>query len=299
MRTLTSRKGKTVETNYTDAEALRVLEECETLEGFGCDLVRKAEKYGLTADQNVWVHVLASEIAGATESEAPVEGFAPIVMYLEAARAAGIKWPKIRLVTADLRPVVLSLAGNRAKRPGTANITDGGPYEQNTWYGRISVGGILEPGRKLDEGVVEVLKAFADDPAGTARAQGSLTSNCCFCGRTLETMESVGAGYGPVCAGRWGLPWGEETVAEYAGKKEEAIEAALEKVGQQASEYQLARVRTAEEQEAVDEAERAYDKHLERWDNDLTYRMSSGEQSQKKGLPEDGIDDDELTSFML
>lgn len=227
MRTLTSTKGKTVETNLTDAEALRVLGENKNTSAFGCDLVRKAEKYGLSADQNVWVHVLAAELSSETDAQATVN-LAPIVMYLTAARGAGIKWPRIRLVTADMRPVVLSLAGSRAKQPGTANITDGGPYGENQWYGRVALDGDLESSREIDEGIVEILQAFSDDPARTAKAQGSLTSACCFCGKELTTMESVGAGYGPICAGRWNLPWGEETAAEYKGKKEEALRAAEE-----------------------------------------------------------------------
>jgi len=39
-------------------------------------------------------------------------------------------------------------------------------------------------------------------------------SVCCFCGRELDTAESISVGYGPVCADKHGLPWGE--VAEPA-----------------------------------------------------------------------------------
>jgi len=34
-------------------------------------------------------------------------------------------------------------------------------------------------------------------------------SVCCFCGRELDTAESISVGYGPVCAAKYGLPWGE------------------------------------------------------------------------------------------
>jgi hypothetical protein len=37
---------------------------------------------------------------------------------------------------------------------------------------------------------------------------------CCFCGRQLETKESLAVGYGPICAGKWGLPWGDSSVEE-------------------------------------------------------------------------------------
>lgn len=39
-------------------------------------------------------------------------------------------------------------------------------------------------------------------------------SVCCFCGRDLDTAESISVGYGPICAAKYGLPWGE--VAEPA-----------------------------------------------------------------------------------
>lgn len=35
------------------------------------------------------------------------------------------------------------------------------------------------------------------------------TGKCCFCYRKLTTTASVAAGYGPVCAERNHLPWGE------------------------------------------------------------------------------------------
>lgn len=35
-------------------------------------------------------------------------------------------------------------------------------------------------------------------------------SECCFCGRDLDTAESISVGYGPVCAAKYGLPWGEK-----------------------------------------------------------------------------------------
>lgn len=44
--------------------------------------------------------------------------------------------------------------------------------------------------------------------AGVAYAFES--GNCCFCNRTLTTEESKVAGYGPDCAKRHGLPWGQK-----------------------------------------------------------------------------------------
>ena len=61
-------------------------------------------------------------------------------------------------------------------------------------------------------GIVEVigdaLVRWARDPVGVAAEHGRMTGACCFCRRTLTTDESLAVGYGPVCATRYHLPWG-------------------------------------------------------------------------------------------
>lgn len=41
-----------------------------------------------------------------------------------------------------------------------------------------------------------------------AAAFGEMTGHCCFCNTAIDTPESVAVGYGPICAGKFGLPWG-------------------------------------------------------------------------------------------
>ena len=38
---------------------------------------------------------------------------------------------------------------------------------------------------------------------------GQLVGRCCFCSKAIDTPESTQAGYGPVCASKYGLPWGK------------------------------------------------------------------------------------------
>jgi hypothetical protein len=238
VRTLTTKKGKKVETTFSDEAAIQVLRDAsdvdpDTLEdtgrrklsSFGRDLLRKYDRYGLSHDQMVWVHALAVERFTERSDPEPEEQGAheSVVKYLAHAREHGLKYPKIRLTTIEDRRVVLSLAGSRSRQPGTVNVTDGGPYGENTWYGRIGTDGTLEPGRALTADVRELLAEFAGAPGETAKAQGQLTGRCCFCGRDLETRESVGAGYGPVCAEKWGLPWGASTAAQYEKRKARAV----------------------------------------------------------------------------
>jgi len=44
--------------------------------------------------------------------------------------------------------------------------------------------------------------------AEQAKAFGDMTERCCFCSTKIDTPESTAVGYGPICAGKHGLPWG-------------------------------------------------------------------------------------------
>lgn len=53
------------------------------------------------------------------------------------------------------------------------------------------------------------LKRIIESPVEAFKVNGQQYSHCCFCGQELNTKESVSAGYGPICASKYGLPWGE------------------------------------------------------------------------------------------
>ena len=131
-----------------------------------------------------------------------------------------LKYPSIALQTTSGQKVEVSMAGARAKVPGSLNITDGGPYGNNIWFGRIRRDGVWEQPsgspsamRLLDE-VRAIVRAFAANPEETASAYGKLTGCCCFCARTLTDDKSLAVGYGPTCAGNWNLPWGVKAARE-------------------------------------------------------------------------------------
>ena len=121
-----------------------------------------------------------------------------------------LRFPKISLEV-DGHPVRLSLAGSRAKVPGSITVTDGGPFGANRYYGRVLPDGTWQKPFKafpeLDK-VETLLTDMSDDPAATAAKHGHLTGNCCFCNRALSDDASTAVGYGPVCAQHYGLPWG-------------------------------------------------------------------------------------------
>lgn len=116
-----------------------------------------------------------------------------------------LKYPKISLTTESGGTVMLSLAGAKAKKPGTINVTDGKPFGENIWYGRVDSFGSWEKSHSATDEVGNLLKELSIDPAGFASNYGHKHGSCCFCNKTLTQANSVTAGFGPVCADNWGL----------------------------------------------------------------------------------------------
>lgn len=122
-----------------------------------------------------------------------------------------LKYPAISLTTPTGQDIVLKVAGDRAKKPGSINVTDGGPYMNNVWFGRILRDGTWEQPNSVSGDLTEVrqfLRALADNPAEVAATYGKLTGRCCFCCKKLEDERSLAVGYGSTCAKNYGLPWG-------------------------------------------------------------------------------------------
>jgi hypothetical protein len=115
-----------------------------------------------------------------------------------------MKWPKVTITT-EGSTIQLSLAGAKAKKPGTITVTDGKPFGQNIWYGLVTAEGSWEKSYKATDEVGEILKKLSDNPAGFATEHGHTHGHCCFCAKKLTHPNSKAAGFGPVCADNWGL----------------------------------------------------------------------------------------------
>jgi hypothetical protein len=180
-----------------------------------------------------WVHVLVVEAkarAAQGGNDVKVAGtLAPVIDLLEKA-AEHLQYPKIRLAVDLEERLYLKLyrAGSRSKYCGQVQVVEDAPdkvnyegvpfSEQNRWFGRIDLDGVFHPSRKLDgeeyTAVVGLLKEFADDPATVAGEIGRWLGRCCFCHRALSDERSTEVGYGPVCAGHYGLEWGVKVEEE-------------------------------------------------------------------------------------
>lgn len=125
------------------------------------------------------------------------------------ARESGLKYPKLHLEI-NGHVVKLNMSGPKSKFPDQINATDGLPFGENKWYGRVDSEGNWTQGYSHPEmrDVGTLLRCMSHDPKATAEQFGHLTGNCCFCNRPLKDEKSTVVGYGPVCAKKWGLSWG-------------------------------------------------------------------------------------------
>lgn len=176
-------------------------------------------KYGFRARgylsdaQIKWVDIFYKRALGVEPEKAAPESvgdLADFVKFFTDAKA-NLKYPKVKMVVND-NPLKFHLAGPNSKYKGSIMITDGGPYGSNKWYGVVTPEGEWTPSKQVTDDlrtiITRVLKSFSEDPANAAMTYGKMQSSCCFCAKPLDTKESVSAGYGPVCADKWGLPWG-------------------------------------------------------------------------------------------
>jgi len=147
-----------------------------------------------------------------------VNGMPRIFAMFTAATESKLKHPAIRLADDASSHLHLSLAGAASKNAGSIYVKSGDRY-----YGKITPEGRFFPVRECPPTVERQLLQFAADPETVAAKYGKLTGRCCFCGRNLTDDRSTDVGYGPVCAGKFGLNWGaskqDDFVAAEAAKQ--------------------------------------------------------------------------------
>jgi hypothetical protein len=94
----------------------------------------------------------------------------------------------------------------RAKAGSSVFIN--GPEGREVRYSFInSAGQLVTPGgwTPLPGEVIELLDLFESDPEGFAAKYGREHGECCFCALELTHERSIGRGYGPKCAKKYGL----------------------------------------------------------------------------------------------
>lgn len=208
----TTTKGELIKSHLSDKEACDIINaNPDQTNSFARSLARDYAAYGrLTTNQIPYMHKFALEMV--TEKEEPQDEGAltlDLTAIWQMMDKAGetLKFPKINFELDNGR-MRLHRATEQSRTPGAIMVTDGVGWS-GMFYGRVHTNGTWEPSRDCPDWVTDSLKKLSEDPAGFAAAYGKKTGNCCFCSRDLSDERSLGVGYGPVCADRYGLTWGE------------------------------------------------------------------------------------------
>jgi hypothetical protein len=188
-------------------EARDILSQQPTRNDFAESLLTQLDRQGfLSPKQEWWLKKLATDAA--TPSVKPETiSLANIFQLFEHAKEHGAKRVRILFQKEEVK---FSLAGDASREPGTVNVTDGKPYGENKFYGRIRLDGKFYPNERqpMTPETLAFIQRFEADPAGVSAASGKEMGSCVYCSKELTTVESLDAGYGPVCAKKYGLPWG-------------------------------------------------------------------------------------------
>jgi len=144
-------------------------------------------------------------IASAATVTAPqvvvTPALASIAAFLLAAKARGLKFPKVRFLAPGGGEFRLNVAGAQSKAPGSIQV-----LLDAVWIGRVTPTGDVHGALSARPDLIAALQVIASDPAAAAKAYGALMCRCSFCDLPLTDDGSVEVGYGPVCARRYGLP---------------------------------------------------------------------------------------------
>lgn len=172
---------------------------------FADSLILSFESKGELSDkQRHWARKLTeegSEIVNGPTANPQVDADAIFGLFDLAAKS-GLMYPALRY-DIEGATVKLKRAGEGSKHPGTINI-----FVKGGWWGRVMMDGELVLTNPTPD-IIAALTELIEHPLTAAVERGQRMGLCCFCGHLLATKESLSAGYGPVCADRWGLPWGQ------------------------------------------------------------------------------------------
>ena len=183
---------------------------------FADSMLKQFGKKGqLSGKQWAYIEKLAKKAVGdpgaETLDQVEIPGFTAVFAMLQQAKKH-LQHPRLTLHVPEVGHLQLYVATAASKYAGAMLLTDGKPFGQNIWYGRIDPAGLWTPPPALDQAtsmaIYDLLVELAADPVGTTAANGKLGGRCVFCSLKLTDPKSIAAGYGPVCAQHWNLPWG-------------------------------------------------------------------------------------------
>lgn len=217
---------------YTDRQAVELVGKVPL--AFAQDLARKSHgsELRLSEEQINWCHVLVvqhqqEKQEAETKVQERIDDLTHVIELFEKAGEV-LQRPRVRLRTEDGINVHIFKSDRPKLREQGFVVTNG----NRQMFGLIHLSGLWKPHRScygdMEQQVLKVIREFAHDPVTTAISYGKLTGACCFCGLTLTDIRSVTVGYGPICAEKWDLPWGDDPVIQRAMALEEKLRQEVE-----------------------------------------------------------------------
>jgi hypothetical protein len=160
---------------------------------------------------DTFVYAIDRPGAGAVRQVTAIGSLAGVLALFAKAKESRLKRPAVVLHVPGVGELKITMAGERARVPGSLNVATNAKFGEGTWYGRILANGTFEasPRDATPAGLIDGLTAFAAEPAKVAAEHGRLTGRCCFCNLALTDERSTAVGYGQTCARKWGLVWGK------------------------------------------------------------------------------------------
>jgi hypothetical protein len=152
-----------------------------------------------------------------------VGNFAPVLQWLNTAVANGAARPRIKIRVVTEGSVTSTVVGLSLPRTPALAGRDPVIYVKinGDYVGHVRVkqdGSFFIARSMLRRSTMLALRAIGDDPLRAAVGHGHTTGNCSFCARDLSDPRSTSVGYGPICAGRFGLPWGDAPAPTVAAR---------------------------------------------------------------------------------
>jgi hypothetical protein len=161
--------------------------------GFAESLMKAWREGRCSERQLAWIHIIPATPL-AMPNKARVVDFNAVAALLDVAKGKGLLRPKLRF-----RGMKIA----HGWRDGSVVVIKNGKpvAEMDRTRGAL----LLRPTCTAEDEAA--LRELAADPVKVTSVEGLRTNYCCYCGLQLTAAESVGNGYGPICAEKWGLPW--------------------------------------------------------------------------------------------
>lgn len=159
------------------------------------------------ADEIAGLSVTVEDTVAAPATEVPLPNLRALV---DRARSSGLAQPRIRT-----QGLELYVTGRMSRYPGSLYVVNGRKRGSGAFWGWIDQQGVWHKRNNPPQPIEARLVGYNEDVERLINdcvAYAKRTGACSFCGSELTDARSVQVGYGPICAQRYGLSWGDASL---------------------------------------------------------------------------------------